>query len=178
MRRTVALGIISLLVLWALWLPSLITLPGYTRLTLTDAGTGRPLFSTVLQDGEPVTLTWTNSLFGLSVTERFVTHNGILLQTEVTFADPRGIAPPMVSPGDVNDLYHTGGAFSAQGLAKPFTRISYRVGEIGDPRLQVDGREIAFRAEVGFGGQVILTVQKVNLYERLVSISPGRSWQA
>ena len=63
----------------------------------------------------------------------------------------------MVSPSDVDDLYHTGGAFTAGGLSRPFRHIAYRVAEIGEPRMRVRGREVDFKQEVGFGGSVILT---------------------
>ncbi len=133
------------------------SLPGYTRIQIQDAGTGRKILSTVLKDGEKIVMTWNNSLFRLQVTEGFEARAGILFLTTVTFADPRGPAPPVVRPSDVDDLYHTGGPFTAEGLDRPFTRIPYRVGEIGDPRMTVRGRETAFKQEVGFGGGVLLT---------------------
>jgi hypothetical protein len=152
-------------ILWLFWLVSQINAPGFTRLELTDAETGREIISAILPDGEPITLTWRNSLFNLDVTEAFVTESGVLIQTQVTFADPRGLPPPLVSPRDVDDLYHTGGAFSARGMRRPFTRIAYRVGEIGNPKMTIGARVIEFKEEVGFGGGVVLTTRVVNLYE-------------
>lgn len=163
-RKFWLLGLVPVLLL-VLWFPSRIQAPGYTRLDLTDAKTGSKLLSVTLRDGEPITLTWKNSLFGLDVTEVFIAQSGALIQTEVTFADPRGAPPPLVSSRDVDDLYHTGGPFSAQGLAKPFTRIVYRVGEIGEPKMHARDRAIEFKREVGFGGQVVLTANRVSLYQ-------------
>jgi|GEM_PF-281919 len=163
LRPFVILGALVLLLGFA----SQITAPGFTRVELRDAATGREIFTAILRDGAPITLTWRNSLFNLDVTEAFVVENGALIQTEVTFADPRArsVPPPVVAPSDVNDLYHTGGAFSAKGLRRPFTRIAYRVGEIGDPKMTIGARVIEFKREVGFGGSIVLTTRAVSVGE-------------
>ena len=129
----------------------------YTRVALAEAETGRKVFSAVLRDGEQAVLTWRNSLFGLDVTEVFQARRGMLVLDQVTFADPRGLPPPVVSPADVDDLYHTGGPFTAGGLGKLFSRVVYRVGEIGNPKMTIRDRTVIFRQEVGFGGGLILT---------------------
>jgi len=139
--------------------------PGYTRMELTDPDAGRRLAALVLKDGEPVVLTWRNSLWGLDVTEGFVARGGLLVQTEVTFAQPDGTPPPTVTPGDVDDLYHTGGAFSAKGMNRPLQQVVYRIGEIGNPRMRIGDRTIDFKALVGFGGRVILTAAPARLYQ-------------
>jgi hypothetical protein len=139
---------------------------GYTRIDLTEDGKGRGIFSTVVPDGERVTLTWRNSQFGLRVTEGFFARSGVLVQDQVTFSAPDGSPPPRVSPGDV-DLYHTGGAFDARGLSRPFRRIVYRIGEIGDPKLQLQNRTVSFKQAAGFGGRVVLTATRPALHEIL-----------
>ena len=151
-----------------LWLLLRIVPPGYTRIDLTEEGKGHNLLSAVLHDGERVTLTWRNSQFGLDVTEAFFTRSGLLIQDRVTFAAPDGTPPPRVSSRDVDDLFHTGGAFDAMGLSRPFTRIVYRIGEIGNPKLQVQNRTIALKKEAGFGGRVILTASRPSVYEVLL----------
>jgi len=168
--RFVVLLIVSLLVLGLLVqvMPS-----GWTRLDVTEAGTGRKIVAAVLRDGEQIVLTWKNSLFGLAVTEEFVARGGMLVLTGVTFADPRGHAPVAVAPKDVDDLYQTGGPFSARGLTRPFARIVHRVGEIGDPKLRVRERLIAFKEEVGFGGGVVLTATTSSLLDRLLQFFAG-----
>ena len=128
-----------------------------TLLELTQPETGRKIFSAVLQDGEEVVYSWRNSLFGLDVTEVFRARRGELVLDRVTFADPRGTPPPEVSPADVEDLYHTGGPFTAHGIGKTFRRVTYRVAEIGNPTMKILTRVIAFKQEVGFGGAVLLT---------------------
>lgn len=143
----------------AFWLAAQITAPGFTRVELRDTESGRAIFEATMRDGAPITLVWHNSLFDLDVTEAFVAADGALLQTEVTFADPRGVPPPIVSPAEVDDLYHTGGAFSARGLRRPFTRIVYRVGAIGNPKMTIGARVIEFKREVGFGGSIVLTTR-------------------
>lgn len=143
-------------------------LPGYSRIQVRDGGTGRKILSGVLRDGDQVVMTWKNSLFGLNVTELFEMHGGRLILTTVTFAEPRGPAPPLVKPPDVDDLYHTGGSFTASGLNKPFDRIVHRVGELGEPRMSVKGREVAFKEEVGFGGSVVVTAAGAKAYEILL----------
>ena len=160
-----ALSIIFLLVLAFL---SQAAPSGYTRIQLKEAGTERKILSEVLRDGAEVVMTWKNSLFGLKVTEVFVAQGGLLILSQVTFADPLGSAPPRVTPADVDDLYQTGGAFSASGLSKSFQQIVYRVGEIGDPRMSVRGREVAFQKEVGFGGSIVLTATAPKTYEILL----------
>ncbi len=138
---------------------------GYTWFEMSDAGTGRRIAAQLLSDGERVVLNWTNSLFRLPVTEEFVARDGILTLTGVTFADPTGREPPHVKPEDVDDLYHTGGPFRAEGLSRPFSHIVFRVGEIGRPTLKVGTRLIRLAEEVGFGGAVLLVVRRPRLYE-------------
>jgi hypothetical protein len=135
---------------------------------LAEAGTGRKIFAALLRDGEEVVLTWKNSLFGLTVTEVFQARRGTLLLTEVTFADPQGPAPPAVASTDLDDLYQTGGPFSARGLTKCFTQVVYRVGEIGDPQLKVGDRVVAFKEQVGFGGAVVLTAGSPRWFDILL----------
>jgi hypothetical protein len=136
---------------------SLVPAGGYTRIALTEANTGRSVFSAVLRDGEQAVLTWRNSLFGLDVTEVFQARQGTLVLDQVTFADPRGVPPPVVSPAEVDDLYHTGEPFTVSGLDKSFSRVVYRVGEIGNPKMTIRERVVSFTQEVGFGGGLILT---------------------
>jgi hypothetical protein len=92
---------------------------------------------------------------------------GVLVQDQVTFSVPGGPPPPRVSPRDVDDLYHTGGAFDARGLSRPFHRIVYRVGEIGDPKLLVRNRTVSFKQAAGFGGRLVLTMTRPTLHEIL-----------
>ena len=163
--RTFFLVLVFLLVAALL---SQVGLPGYTRIQIRDGGTGRKILSNVLRDGEEVVMTWKNSLFGLKVTEVFKAQGGMLVLTAVTFADPQGPVPPVVRPSDVDDLYHTGGAFTADGLNRPFERIVHRVGEIGEPRIRVRGREADFTQEVGFGGSIVLTAAAAKAIEILL----------
>jgi hypothetical protein len=158
-----ALIVILLLAGAALWLG--LPAAGRTRITLADAATGRTIAAALLADGEPVVLTWRNSLFDLEVTERYRARGGRLIQDEVTFADPSGRPPPRVSARQVEELYHTGGPFSASGLEKPFTRVIFRVSEAGNPKLSFHGREVDFKQEVGFGGAVLLTAASVTRFE-------------
>jgi hypothetical protein len=129
-----------------------------THVELRDAATGRLIASHDLAEGERAVLRWRNSLFGVDVTEVFEARAGGLVLTGVTFADPAGGEPPRVRPEDVDDLYHTGGPFRAEGLARPIRRVTFRVGEIGRPRLTLGARTIRFFDEVGFGGAVRLEV--------------------
>jgi hypothetical protein len=127
---------------------------GLTWLELIDDGSGRTIFAGSLAYDEPVVLTWKNSLFKLAVTEVFAARSGRLDLTQVTFADPRGLPPPVARPEDLDDLYHTGGPFHVEGLARPLVRAVFRVSEIGNPALTIAGRTIHFKQEVGFGGAV------------------------
>ena len=149
------------IILLVLWLSSRGSVLGkYTWLELTDAETGRKITAQAVKDGEEVVLTWRNSLFDLKVTEVFIAREGRLDLTEVTFEDPRGETPPTVTPEHLDDLYHTGGPFRATGLSKPFTRIIFRVGEIGDPKLKVKNQSIRLIEQVGFGGAVLMVARK------------------
>jgi hypothetical protein len=148
----------------------LLVATGATRLELTDGDTGRRIAVRLLTDGETVTLTWTNSLFRLAVTEVFVADGGRLTLTRITFADPRGGDPPRVRPEDVDDLYHTGGPFRAEGLSRPIRDVVFRVGEIGDPALRIGDRSVRLADEVGVGGAVRLTARPAGLVERLLGL--------
>ncbi len=130
--------------------------PRLTRVELVDGSGGRTIASHLLCEGERAVLRWRNSLFGVDVTEVFEARAGGLLLTSVTFADPRGGEPPRVRPEDVDDLYQTGGAFRAEGLSRPVRRVTFRVGEIGRPRLTLGERTFHLYDEVGFGGTVRL----------------------
>src|SRR3990172_6868955 len=165
-RRIRILAVIAASLL-ALGLLSRIEPPGYTRIDLTEDGPGGKILSIVVPDGERVILTWRNSQFGLKVTEVFYAQSGVLVQDQVTFSAPDGPPPPCVSPGDVDDLYHTGGPFDARGLSRPFRQIVYRIGEIGDPKLQVRNRTVAFKQAAGFGGRLVLTATRPALHEIL-----------
>jgi len=127
-----------------------------TRVTLTEGATGRTIATRALGEGEEMVLTWTNSLFRLRVTEVFIARGGELVLTRVTFADPAGSEPPRVRPEDVDDLYHTGGPFRAEGLSRPVRRVVFRVGEIGNPVIRLGDRRIHLAREAGFGGAVRL----------------------
>lgn len=141
---------------------------GYTRIDLTKEISGKKFFSTVLREGEPVILTWRNSLFNLDVTEGFKARKGKLVQHLVIFADPRGLPPPVVTVADVEDLYHTGGPFTARDMNIIISRVVYRVSEIGNPKLKIGERVVDFKQEVGFGGAVILTASLPRWYEILI----------
>jgi hypothetical protein len=151
----------------SLWFLFRFTPQGYTRIELIQEDNGNILFSGVLKDGERVILAWRNSQFGLDVTEAFFVREGVLIQDQVIFSAPDGTPPPRVSAKDVDDLFHTGGPFDARGLSKPFTRIVYRIGEIGNPKLLVRDKTISFRKETGFGGRVILTAVRPAFYETI-----------
>lgn len=155
----------------ALWILSGIAPDGYTRIGLSEDGKGGEILSAVVPDGERVTLTWRHSQFGLHVTEVFLARSGVLVQDQVTFSAMGGRPAPRVSPRDVDDLYHTGGAFDARGLSRPFHRIVYRVGEIGDPKIHVQDRTVAFGNVAGFGGRLILVASRPAIREILWSLS-------
>jgi hypothetical protein len=168
MRRNITIITLISLSLLGFGLLSQVTPSGYTRIELVEEGRGEKILSVVASDGEPVTLTWRNSQFGLHVMEVFFARSGLLIQDQVTFSDPGGPPPPRVSARDADDLYHTGGTFDARGLSRPFSRIVYRIGEIGDPRIHVKNRTAALKKAAGFGGRVILTTARPKLYEILL----------
>ena len=154
--RSWTLFVLILLPVYLMPTPLHTSWAGETLVQLTHGETGKRISCTVLRDGETLILSWTNSLFRLLVTETYVAEGGMLVQTGVTFADPSGNEPPIVNPEDVEDLYHTGGPFKADGLSQPFRRIVFRIGEIGNPVLKIRDHAIALAKEVGFGGSVIL----------------------
>lgn len=166
MRRKTKIALLILAVL-CLGLLSQVTLPGYTRIELTEETRGEKILSVVAPDGEPITLTWRNSQFGYDVTEVFYARDGLIIQDQVTFSEPGGSPPPRVSAADVADLYHTGGTFDARGLSRPFSRIVYRIGEIGDPKFRVKNQTAALKKEAGFGGRVILTTARPKISDFL-----------
>lgn len=50
-------------------------------------------------------------------------------------------------------------------IGKPFHRVSFRVAEIGEPKLKIRDRVVAFKQAVGFGGAVILTASPAKLHD-------------
>lgn len=163
-RRVLGLATGGLLLLAALWLCLRVSGPGkITWLELTEAGSGRLIYAGLLEHDRKIVLSWKNSLFGLMVTEVFVARHGRLDLTDVTFADPNGPPPPKARPEDLDDLYHTGGAFHVEGLSRPLTHAVFRIGEIGDPRLRIGGRLLHLKQEAGFGGAVVLDVRRPRL---------------
>lgn len=129
-----------------------------TRVALVEPVSGRIIASHAMAAGERAILRWRNSLFGVDVTEVFLARGGGLVLDSVTFASPGGGEPPRVRPEDVDDLYHTGGPFQASGMDRPVRRVTFRVGEIGRPRLTLGDRIIHLYDEVGFGGAVRMEV--------------------
>lgn len=170
-RRALATCVVLLPVLAAsLWL---VARPGQTRIELRDVETGRRIACHLVADGTRVLLSWTNSLFRLPVTEVFVAGSGVLTLTEVTFGDPSGHEPPRVRPEDVDDLYHTGGPFHAEGLSRPVSRVVFRVGEIGNPAISFGEHTVHFVEEVGFGGAVLLAADRPRLRDRILGRVAG-----
>jgi len=130
-------------------------------LHLSDGSTGREIAVEPLKEGQEVVLTWRNSLFNLMVREIFVARGGRLDLTDVTYADPRGIEPPLANAEDLDNLFQTGGPFRVTGISRPFKRLIFRVGKIGNPKLTIGEKQVEFAREVGFGGAVVLTVKTV-----------------
>ena len=141
--------------------------PGYTRIDLTGDGKGREIFSAVVPDGERVTLTWRNSQFGLRVTEGFFARSGVLVQDQVTFsASGRSAPSARLPPGRRRPLPH-GRGVRRPGAFPAVPRIVYRIGEIGDPKMQVQNKTVSFKQAAGFGGRLVLTTTRPALYEIL-----------
>jgi len=128
-------------------------------LHLSDGSTGREIALEPLREGEEVVYTWRNSIFRLMVTEILVARDGRLVLTEVTYADPRGFEPPLSKLQDLDELFQTGGPFRVKGISRPFTRLVFRVGEIGNPKLKIGEKVVDLTGEVGFGGSVVLTAR-------------------
>lgn len=141
-------------------------LPG---LTLVEVENPSGNFFFLLKRGEEVRLSWRNSLFGQEVTERFLAQGSFLWLEEVAFEDKISGYTMKVTPQDLADLYHTGGAFRANGIHKPFSHAIFRVGAIGRPRLKIKGREIDFQEQAGFGGIVVLRAKKANFVNLLLA---------
>ena len=163
--RSILIGLVLWFAFLGVLFVSQVIPSGYTRIELmADEGRKR-ILSDVVPDGERIILTWRNSQFGLQVTEIFFARSGVIVQDQVTFSAPDGSPPPRVLARDVEDLYHTGGAFDARGLSRPFSRIVYRIGEIGDPKMQVKKKTATLKREAGFGGRVILAASRPALHE-------------
>lgn len=123
----------------------------------------------LLKRGEEVLLSWKNSLFGQDVTERFLAQDGFLWLEEVAFEDKISGYTMEVTPEDLADLYHTGGAFRVNGIHRPLSHAIFRVGAIGRPRLRIRGHEVDFQNEAGFGGVVVLKAKRANVINLLLA---------
>jgi len=169
-RKILGAVIFCLLLVGAVVFWSQRSAAGYTRLNIREKETGRVILSSLLRDCENAVIQWRNSLFALDVTETFQLKSGFLVLESVTFADPRGLPPTQVRPSDVDDLYQTGGPFTASGLGRPFSRVVYRVSEIGNPTLKIRDRTVNFKNEVGFGGGVVLATAVPSRFEVLTDL--------
>ncbi|MEM3372334.1 MAG: hypothetical protein QXO55_06985 [Candidatus Korarchaeum sp.] len=129
-------------------------------LTLSDADSGRLIYSACLYDGECLTYDWKNSLYGLNVTEVFSVWNGSLVLMEIVYHDPHGNPEPLADPDDLEYLCHQGGPFRATNVSKAYAEISLMVGRVGKPRVSVRDRTVDLDSEVGFGGRVILRISR------------------
>ena len=156
MRVWLVVGLLCAVI--PVWAPAAVEAAS-VHVTLTDAQSGRLILDERLEDTAQAVLVWTNSLFKLQVTETFVSRAGRLELAAVTFADPSGVPPPVARPEELEELYHTGGPFRIEGLARPIGRVVFRVGQIGDPMLQVGGRVVRFVDEVGFGGAIVMQAE-------------------
>lgn len=141
-------------------------LPGFTIVEV-ESPSESSFF--LLERGEEVLLSWKNSLFGQDVTERLLAQGGFLWLEEVAFEDKISGYTMEVTPEDLADLYHTGGAFRVNGIHKPLSQAVFRVGAIGKPRLKIKGREINFQDQAGFGGIVVLRAKKANVINLLLA---------
>jgi hypothetical protein len=53
------------------------------------------------------------------------------------------------------------------------SRVVFRVGEIGDPRIRIGSDVVRLAEQVGFGGAVLLVARRPSLQERLAAWSRG-----
>lgn len=144
-----------------LFLPSFHSFgPSCYPLTLSDASSGRLIYSTCLYDGESLTYEWKNSLFGLNVTEVFLAWNGSLVLMEIVYRDPYGNPEPLTDPRDLEYLCHQGGPFRVTNVSKAYAEITFMVGRVGKPRISVRDETLNLEEEVGFGGRVILRLSR------------------
>lgn len=127
-----------------------------------DKETGEIIASETVKSGESFSLIWKNSLYNLNVTEIYVIKDTFFEQSGVIFHDPNGKPEPVISASEVDEFYHTGGPFRAMDMSKPFKKITFTIGETGNPVIRLKGKDINLKDRVGFGGRVVLEVKSMN----------------
>lgn len=108
--------------------------------------TGRLLWRVPVRAGSTVDLDYTNSLFNAPTTDRFVVNGGSLRLVEVSSTreavlEHAGLAGPHKVRG---------GRFVAERPGPVLAELTIRIGQTGQQRLVVDGRDVPlYRAGVG-----------------------------
>lgn len=68
---------------------------------------------------------------------------------------------PEIDVGYLSDVYQSGDVFVVRNIEKTFSEIIFRIGEIGEPTLIIGENVIDLKRNVGFGGEVILKVERL-----------------
>lgn len=127
-----------------------------TVLQVTHDGTGRLLWRVPVGGGSRIDLNYTNSLFNAPTTDRFVIEGGALRLVEINSTkeavlEHAGLAGP----------YETrAGRFAARRPGPTLTELTIRIGQTGQQRLVVAGREIPLY-RIGVGEAVRVSVSRI-----------------
>lgn len=135
-------------------------------LRVTHAETGELLWEMVVRNGAHVDLDYTNSIFNAPTTERFVVMGGLLRLTEISTTKQAVLEYLVLEP----PYEKRGDRLVSRRRGPMFQELTIRIGQTGQQRLVVGGRELPLY-QVGTGGSVrvrlIQTPRIVTLIRRL-----------
>lgn len=128
--------------------------------TITNRETGEIVYTQSLKPGDVITLTWKNSLYNLDVTETYVVRSYFFEQVSIEFNDPNRMDVPEVKPAEVEDYYHTGDPFKVNNISRPFEKIVFLIGDIGNPKIKIKENIIDLKKKAGFGSSIVMELKK------------------
>ncbi len=134
-----------------------------TVLDVIHDGTGRLLWRVPVRAGATVDLDYTNSLFNAPTTDRFVIDGGRLRLVEISSTKEAVLEHAgLAGPHRMRD-----GRFVAERPGPVLAELTIRIGQTGQQRLVVDGRDVPLY-RVGVGEAVQLKVARIPRALRLV----------
>jgi len=127
-----------------------------TVLQVTHDGTGRLLWRMPVEIGSQIDLDYTNSLFNAPTTDRFVIEGGALRLVEITSTNEAVLEHAgLAGPYEVRS-----GRFAARRPGPTLAELTIRIGQTGQQRLVVAGREIPLY-RIGVGEAVRVKVSRI-----------------
>lgn len=143
-------------------------LPVCTRLTVSDARTGRPLLCLPIEPGEAFYLRYTHSVNLTDVTDG-MEWTGETLMVRSSLFKSYGVGMPVLADGIGTDFQNTPDGFLITGIDRQERRILLLTQETPNNRLLYRGREINLFERYGEGALLSIEVRGVSVWTALLS---------